>query len=414
MKFKTVAEAFNHYRNYTNEQLEKRAGEINQEIETGDNVDIQAFNIELTGIAEAKRNNDIKAEGSEDESRSFKLLGGRDSSPKTFKADTVLDTEEYRSAFFKTMLGQDLNEVEKRAFDVALQVAEKRADEFSTSTNAAAVLPTTTLNEVIAKARTIGGLLGECRTFAVPTKISIPIGTPATKASWHTEGEAVETEKVTVANVTFDGYEIIKIFSISAKARKMSIAAFESYLIDELKNCVMETIADALINGTGSGQGTGLESGVTWVKNGEGQNHIEVAANSDIGYSDIVQAVTLLKRGYSAGAKWAMNNKTLYGSLYTMYDGNGRPLFISDLKDEEIGKVLTFPVVIDDNIADNTIYLGNFKKYLGYNLPEGIVIETSRESSFKKGLIDYRAMAIADTKPLISEAFVKISKAAAN
>ena len=46
-------------------------------------------------------------------------------------------------------------------------------------------------------------------------------------------------------------------------------------------------------------------------------------------------------------------------------------------------------------------------------MPEGIAIEVSRESSFKKGLVDYRAMAIADTKPIVGEAFVKLAIATA-
>ena len=96
-----------------------------------------------------------------------------------------------------------------------------------------------------------------------------------------------------------------------------------------------------------------------------------------------------------------------------MLDGAQRPIFIADPKDESVGKILGFPVVIDDNIADNVCYLGNFSKYLGYNMPEGITIEASRESSFKKGVIDYRALAIADCKPIVSEAFVKLSKATA-
>ena len=124
--------------------------------------------------------------------------------------------------------------------------------------------------------------------------------------------------------------------------------------------------------------------------------------------------MALLKRGYAAGAKMAMNNKTLYNVFYSILDTTNRPIFIADPKDESIGKVLGFPVVVDDNIADNTVYLGNYGKYMGYNLPEGITIESSRESSFKKGVVDYRAMAIADCKPLVTEAFVKLYKAAAS
>ena len=121
----------------------------------------------------------------------------------------------------------------------------------------------------------------------------------------------------------------------------------------------------------------------------------------------------MLKRGYSQGAKWCMNNATLYNVFYGMVDGNGRPIFIADPKSESVGKILGFEVVVDDNVDDNVIYFGNYAKYLGYNMPQGIAIEVSKESSFKSGLIDYRAMAIADTKPIIAEAFIKLCKATA-
>lgn len=403
MTFKTVAEAFNFYRNYTTEQLEKRAQEVSGIIETNPDVDIEALNIELKGIKEAKENNEARsAKGG------LSFVTGMGTTKKAFDVETVADTPEYRSAFFKNLLGQNLNEVEKDAFNVGIKAAEKRADAFNSSSDSLAVLPTETLNEVVKKARTMGGLMAECRAFNVPTKIAIPVGTPSTKASWHTEGAAVESEKVSLASVTFDGYEIIKVFSISAKVRKMSIAAFESYLVDELTNCVMDCIADALINGTGTGQGKGL-SKITW----SATNSVSVAASASLTYADVVKAVGLLKRGYANGAKWAMNNKTLYSVFYGMVDNNKRPIFIADPKEEKIGKILGFEVVIDDNIADNDVYLGNYSKYMGYNLPEGIAIEVSRESSFKKGLIDYRALAVADCRPIVEEAFIKITKASA-
>lgn len=412
MKFKTVAEAFNFYRNKTVKELEERAQAINTEIDSNPNVDIEALNIELRGIKEAKENIELR---SANPAAALNLVTGRELKPAEQKpftpGDDVVSSPEYRSAFYKTLLGQKLTANEQTAFNA---VVEKRSDEFNNSTNAAAVIPTQTLNEVVKKARTMGGLLAEARAFNMPSKISIPVGTPSSNASWHTEGDAVETEKVTLGSVVFDGYEIIKIFSISAKVKTMSISAFESYLVDELTACVMGTIGAALVNGTGSGQGTGLESGITWVKTaGATQNAVEVAADADVAYSDVVAAVALLKRGYAQGAKWAMNNATLYNVFYGMVDDNDRPIFIADPKNEGVGKILGFDVVIDDNIGANACYLGNYSKYLGYNLPQGIALESSRESSFKSGLIDYRAMAIADCKPIITEAFIKLYKAAA-
>lgn len=417
MIFKTVAEAFNYYRNFSIADIEKRAQEVKGMITTNPDVDIESINIELEGLNQAKEN----AQENEARSQGLKLnvvtSSNTTAEKRSFEADTVLDTVEYRNAFYKKLMGRELNETEKNAFEVAQTLAEKRSDEFNSASDSLAILPTSTLNEVVAKARTIGGIMGECRAFNMPTKIAIPIGTPGTKATWHTEGASVETEKAVTTSVVFDGYEIIKIFSLSAKVRKMSVPAFEAYLVDELTACVMECIADSLVNGDGTtaGEGKGLAS-ITFRKAKSGsnpRNAVEIASTDELTFKDLTTAVGLLKRGYGKGAKWAMNNATLYNSVYGLTDDNARPIFVVDPKSEEVGKILGFEVIVDDNIADDVIYFGNFK-YMGYNLPEGIAIEASTQSSFKKGLIDIRALAIADCKPIVDEAFIKIYKATSN
>ena len=405
MKFKNIAEAFNYYRNHSIADIEKRTAEIGNLINTDPNINIQELNIELEGLKQAKENIEERSQGNPQ----FNPITGMNFNRETERvAGDVFESTEYRNAFFKTMLGQKLTVEEERTFKRAMEIVdtEKRADSFSTTTNSAAILPTHTLNEIIKKARTMGGLISHCRSFNIPSNIVVPIGTPSTKAKWHTEGEKVDSENPSegIAKVSFGAYEIIKIFSISASSKKMSISAFESYIIEELTNCVMECIADSLVNGTGEGQGTGIATGITW----NGANSFTFT--DKVAYTDLTQMLAKLKRGYSAGAKWAMNNATLYNSIYGIVDTTGRPIFIADPKNENIGYILGKPVIIDDNIADDNIFLGNFN-YLGYNIPEGIVVETSRESSFKYGVIDYRALAIADTKPLVTEAFIKLSKA---
>ena len=94
----------------------------------------------------------------------------------------------------------------------------------------------------------------------------------------------------------------------------------------------------------------------------------------------------------------------------TLY--NGKPIFIADPKDDTVGRILGFDVVVDDYVADNVCYFGNFS-YLGYNLPNGIAVESSTQSSFKSGKVDYRGMAIADTQVIVPEAFIKLSVATA-
>lgn len=407
MKFNSISDAFNYWNGKTLEEIEARAAAI--KVEAADpQADLNALNIEVDGLNQAKAN---KAEQrSAQPAQGLNPVTGMQFTPAANAQGDIYGSAEYRTAFFKNLLGQELTQVEKAVFNKAM--AEKRADAFNTLSSSAAVIPTQTLNEVIKKARTMGGLIGEVRAFAMPANIVVPVATPAAKAAWHVEGAKVDSEALTTVGITFGAYEILKVFSISAATRTMSIAAFESYITDELAACVMETIGYALVNGSGTAQGTGLETGITWATSGTSKNHVQVAANASITYAKVVETVALLKRGYSQGAKWAMNNATLYNVFYGMLDGANRPIFIADPKDESIGKILGFPVVIDDNIADNVAYLGNFK-YMAYNLPGGVAIESSRESSFKYGLVDYRALAVADCKPIVPEAFVKLSKATA-
>lgn len=412
MEFKTVAEAFNYYKNFTVEQIERRAQEVKGIIETDPNVNITALNIELTGLNEAKNNAAEKEAGADPEARGAKLnfVTGdtfRMSSNTLVNGESdIYASKEYRSAFYKSLMGASLNAVERAALKTAIE-AEKRADAYTTSGNTPVLIPTTTLNEIISKARNEGGVISIARGFNMPTKIAIPVATPSSKAIWNTEGAPVESVKPTIASVTFDAFEIIKVFSISAKVKAMSVDAFEAYLADELYKCVYECIADGLINGTGEGEGTGVLNGVTWTN----ENSVEVEAGGKIAFSDIVDAAALLKRGYGRGAKWVMNNSTLIKSIYGLTDDVGRPLFIADPKSENVGHIFGHEVVVDDFMPDDTIIYGDFK-YLGYNLANGIAVESSRDSSFKSGRVDYRGMAIADTQVIVADAFIKLSIAA--
>lgn len=402
--FNTVQEAFNHYRNASLEDIETRAREIKGQIDTDPDTNVTKLNVEIEGLNQAKANikdkENQQVEQTKTEERSYNPITGTQlRGQQEINKDNVFGSNEYRSAFFKTMLGQDLSSIEQRAFNTAQEV-EQRAEGFASSNNSQAVLPETTLNEIITKARKQGGLIGHVRNFNIPTKIKIPIGTPTSKANWHTEGALVEAEHPDTVSIQFDGNEILKVFSISVKAQTMSIQAFESYLVQELTQTVVETIDHALVNGTGVDQGQGILTGITW----DDTNSVDLTGK----YTDFTKALGLLKRGYSAGAKFAMSNATLYNQVYGVMDANERPILNHDAQSDDIHRIFGKEVVIDDNIEDGTILLGNFQ-YVGFNLPQGIALEKSTESSFRSGLIDFRCMAVADCKPLVDEAFVKLS-----
>lgn len=405
--FNTVQEAFNHYRNSSLEEIETRAGEIKGTIENDPDADVTKLNVEIEGLNQAKanikdkENNEGKGDGNVQQRSYNPITGGQIRGQLELNKDTIFESNEYRSAFFKTMPGQDLSNLEQSAFNIAQEV-EQRAEGFASSSNSSAVLPEQTLNEVISKARTQGGLISHVRNFNIPTKVRIPIGTPTAKGQWHQEGQEVQAEHPDTVSIQFEGNEIIKVFSISVKAQTMSISAFEQYLVQELTQAVVETIDYALVNGTGTDQGQGILTGITW----DTSNTVELTG----AYTDFTKALALMQRGYNAGAKFAMSNATLYNTVYGVIDANQRPIFIQDAQNESVGYIFGKEVILDDHIEDGTILLGNFQ-YAGFNLPQGIALEKSTESSFRSGLIDFRAMAIADCKPLVDEAFVKLAAA---
>ena len=401
MKFKTVSEAYTFYRSSTIPVLEARAEAIKADVAANKDADIAAYNVELEGIMRVKEEQQQKQE-EEGEQRSKVVLTGKhgasDGEPAASK--------EYRSAFYKHLQGKQLSGEEQNVYNL-VNATEKRGSEFNKLSNSAAVIPTTTLNEIVVKARKEGGILGISRGFNMPSNIAIPVATPGNAAQWHVEGAAVDTEKVEPLPVTFAANEIMRIISISAAVDTMSISAFESYLSDELTASVMACLAKAMVDGTGSGQGTGIVSGITWT---EGTNLLTVGASNTLTYQDIVSAIAMLKRGYANGAKFVMNNTTLYESVYGLVDENKRPIFVADPTEAGKGRILGFEVVMDDYVEDNDILFGNYW-FNGYNMPAGIALDVSRESSFKSGLVDYRALAIADCKPIVDEAFVRVTKA---
>ena len=76
MKFKTIAEAFNHYRTSTLEEIECRAAEIKNIVATDATADVDALNIELEGLSQAKQNVQSRAAGGQQ--NSFNPVAGYD------------------------------------------------------------------------------------------------------------------------------------------------------------------------------------------------------------------------------------------------------------------------------------------------------------------------------------------------
>jgi len=253
------------------------------------------------------------------------------------------------------------------------------------------------LNEIVRHATEHGGVLSLVRRLSMPSGMAIPVALPSEMAQWKVEGAEVTPSTVKPTNVKFAGYELMKLFSLSAAARAMSLPAFESYLTQELSRCMVAALEHSVLHGTGTGQPVGLLDAITITES--------VSATGQI-WEALTNTVGAMKRGYSRGAVWAMNTATLYKRIAKALTGDGKPLF-QEPTNQPTGRILGRSIVEDDFIPDDVILFGNFQ-YYALNMPENIMLEVSRDSAFRSGLIDYRALAVADGKPIITDAFVKL------
>ena len=163
-------------------------------------------------------------------------------------------------------------------------------------------------------------------------------------------------------------------------------------------------VENAIVNGTGSGQPTGVLTGITW---GAGNTS---EYTTSLGYDDIVDGLALLPTAYHNNAIFVMNRKSLFGGIRKAKSTDGLQIFAYNPQDRGAMTLLGYPVILDDYVPDDTILLGYFS-YYRLNFSQAPTIEASREAGFTSGKTVYRGLAVADGKPALAEAFVKIVKA---
>lgn len=309
--------------------------------------------------------------------------------------DEILSTPEYRSAYLKRLQGKPLTEVEERALTTA-------------SGSAGAAVPTQTLNMIIDKLRQTSALFPRINVSYVPGNLSLVVADAKNAAAWKAEGSDGTPEDDTVLEVTLTGYELIKLVEISAAAQAMTIDAFEAYIAAEIGRQMAIAIENAVLNGSGSDEPTGILTGITWDAN----NSTTWAAGGAVSYDNLVDGLALLPTMYHPNAVFVMNRKMFFGGVSKIKTQDGQPIFAYNPQDPLGYRILGYPVVVDDYMPDDTILLGDFSYYY-WNFAQAPSIETSREAGFRSGKVVYRGLAVADGKPALAEAFVKIEEASA-
>lgn len=396
----------------TLEQIDARLAEIRNALQNPETADLNALQTETNGLLQERAQRVAEAE--QRRSMLEAIANGMSAgltppgnplAPAAANGDgveerDVLASAEYRSAFLRSLMGLSLSAAERAAMDEA----EQRAALTSAGGSAGAAIPTQTQNEVVRRLQTIAPIIGEITLFNIPGNITIAVESAVTtEGAHHAEGADTSESDDKLVEVNLTGFEAIKVMSISAKVKYMSINAFEAWLIDNLTDGISYLIEDWIINGTGSNQATGIEKAATWTA---GTNKVKCAAAAPT-YAEVCSLISLLPGVYDRNAKFVMSKKTLWQKFMPIRDDGKAPI----VKGEGGGQyfIMGYPVLITDKVATlGDAFFGDLKTYYG-NFSEPITVNMSEHSSFRKNLTDYRGSAIFDGKPTVPDAFVKMS-----
>jgi len=292
---------------------------------------------------------------------------------RTFDAKSA----EFRSAWAKKLQGQELTEVETRAY-----------------AQANAAVPTEVADKFFEKLKKLAPMIDEITLLRVAGNVKFFAEGVRNAAGKHTENAEITSANDTMVSVTLGGFEFAKLISISKSAKAMSVDAFENWIVDMLAGDIAREIDNYIINDS--------TNGIAAINFVTGTTQIEATAAYT--YNDVMNLIALLPASYDPEAKFLVNKRTLWSDVRAIVDDNKRPIF-----DPEAKTICGYPVIVDDYVSSENkgLYLGYWKDVVG-NLAEDITVESNANSGFTRGAIDYRGFAIFDSKPAKTDAIVRL------
>ena len=198
-------------------------------------------------------------------------------------------------------------------------------------------------------------------------------------------------------------YEITKLVTISKSVERMSIDAFEAWLVKKIARKIADKINALIFNGSGKNEAEGVNA-ITW----DSTNSVTVTKAGSLTAANVQALVALLNGGYDDGAEWYMSKTTFFNEFHPLMN-NAKDNIVT----ENNGKyrVMGYPVQLEDRITLHEALLGNFERGYAGNMPEDITVTSQfvvRENAY-----DFFGCAMFDGKVQAKEAFVKLIKATA-
>ena len=293
------------------------------------------------------------------------------------------DSAEYREAYLMNLQGRELT-------------AEQRA-----AVTATAAIPTQTLNQVFRYLED-SPILSRIDMTYIPGNIVLPVESAVAEASWVAMSTASTDSADAITSISLGAHKLVKTLEINADVEAMAIDAFESWLVAKLGEKMQKALDNAVFNGTGTNQPTGI---CTTISSATG-----TFTKAKAKYSDLIAIISALPSGPAKNATFAMRRALFFTDVLGIEDQSGQPVCHADVESPAKYNILGYQVILDDNVPADTILFGDFKAFK-MNIAKAPTIASDDSVGFRTGSRVYRALALADGKLAMSSAFVKYTRA---
>jgi len=309
------------------QEIEARKAEIRGLLENDGNVDLDALEKELKGLAdeekELRRRLDVAASieaGTAPEVRVIESTSVQKAIVEPRAVDRY-DTVEYRKAFM----------------DYVLRGAKSDVLEFRTTGTTGttglgdigAVIPTTILNRIVERMKEYGQIWNRVTKTAIQGGVQIPVSTAKPKATWVAAGTAAGTmadkqkKEVKDTGTIMFGYHKLQVrVAVELVAGTVAMPVFEATISDNIAEAMVSALDEAIISGSGAGEPLGI---VKHTNIPAGQI-AEVTAADFAKYKTWASLMGRIPRHYRSGTVLIMNDGDWNTHIVGMVDNNGQPI----------------------------------------------------------------------------------------
>ena len=345
-------------------EIKTRLAAIAQELEQ-DGADVDALDKEARGLIAEKQKLEAQAEKRQKLIQDVTQHGRvvrTFPDPGEARNEYGVDSDEYRSLWLRRLQGAKLSDVEERAY-----------------TNANGAIATMTANAIMEVVRDHAPLLARMTVIYSATNLTYYVEGTNNEAQDHTENAAITAANDTLDKIQLTPAEIVKLIQVSESARIMSVNAFESWLAKTLGEAIARKINSKII--------TAL-----------------LAAASSAGTSiDATTVQALLGSVKGNDVAIVCNRKTLFTKLLPLQDDSKSSIvrFAGG-----VATVYGVEVLLDDNVAANTVAAGDLSKMIAA-MAEDITVR--QDYDIDTNSIKYLGVSVFDVKVGLASAFAKIA-----